>query len=203
MEKSPWEANRIGLQLVKKYPTFYGTRKFITAFTSAHHLSLSWASSIQSIPPFPTSWRCILISSHLFLGLPSGLFNPGFPTKTLHTLLTSPIHSTCPAHLIHLAFITRTIFGEEYITLSSLCSFLHSPVTSSLLGPNILLNTLFSNTLGLCSSLNVSGQVSHPHKTTGKIIVLYVLIFNFWVANWKAKDSAPNDSKQCLISICS
>jgi hypothetical protein len=28
-------------QLVKKFPTFYGTRKFITAFTSAHQLSLS------------------------------------------------------------------------------------------------------------------------------------------------------------------
>jgi len=41
-------------------------------------------------------------------------------------------------------------FGEQYITLSfSLCSFLHSPVTSSLLGPNILLSTLFSNTLSL------------------------------------------------------
>jgi hypothetical protein len=30
-----------GLQLVKKFPTFYGTRRFITAFTSARHLSLS------------------------------------------------------------------------------------------------------------------------------------------------------------------
>ena len=30
-----------GSQLVKKFPTFYGTRKFITAFTSARHLSLS------------------------------------------------------------------------------------------------------------------------------------------------------------------
>jgi len=28
-------------QLVKKFPTFYGTRKFITAFTSARQLSLS------------------------------------------------------------------------------------------------------------------------------------------------------------------
>jgi len=42
-------------QLDKKFPTFYGTRRFITAFTSAHHLSLSWASLIQSIPPCPTS----------------------------------------------------------------------------------------------------------------------------------------------------
>ena len=43
-----------GLQLVKKFPAFYGTRRFINAFTSVHHLSLSWASPIQShthIPP--------------------------------------------------------------------------------------------------------------------------------------------------------
>jgi len=46
----------------------------------------------------------------------------------------------------------------------SLCSFLHSLVTSSLLGPNILLSTLFSNTLSLPSFLNVSDQVLHPYK---------------------------------------
>jgi hypothetical protein len=37
-----------------------------------------------------------------------------------------------------------------------LCNFLQSPVTSSLLGPNIPLSTLFSNTLSLCCSLNVT-----------------------------------------------
>ena len=64
-----------GFQLDKKFPTFYGTRGFINAFTSARHLSLSWVSSIQSIIPNPTSWRFILIlSSHLRLGLQSGLF---------------------------------------------------------------------------------------------------------------------------------
>ena len=53
-------------QPVKKFPTFYGTRRFITTFTSARHMSLSWASSIRSIAPHPTSWRSILIlSSHL------------------------------------------------------------------------------------------------------------------------------------------
>ena len=72
-----------GLQLVKKLPAFHGTRMFITALTSVHHLSLPWASSIQSIYPHPTSWRSILISTHLRLGLPSGLFPSGFPTKTL------------------------------------------------------------------------------------------------------------------------
>jgi hypothetical protein len=49
----------------------------------------------------------------------------------------------------------------------------------SLLGPNALLSTLFSNTFILRSSLNVSDQASHPYKTTGKIIVLYMLSFKF------------------------
>ena len=39
-----------GLQLVKKFPAFYGTRRFITAPTSFRHPSLSWASPILSIP---------------------------------------------------------------------------------------------------------------------------------------------------------
>ena len=40
-----------GLQVVKKFPAFHGTRRFITALTSVRHLSLSWASPIQSIYP--------------------------------------------------------------------------------------------------------------------------------------------------------
>ena len=104
-----------GLQLVKKFPSFHGTRRFITALTSLRHLSLSWASPIQSIYPHSTSWRSILIlSTHLCLGLSSGLFPSGFPTKTLYTPLSSPICATCPAHLILHGFIMRTILGEKY-----------------------------------------------------------------------------------------
>ena len=55
-----------GLQLVKKFPAFHGTRRFITALTSVRHLSLSWASPIQFIYSHPTSWRSVLIlSTHL------------------------------------------------------------------------------------------------------------------------------------------
>ena len=74
-----------GLQLVKKFPAFHGTRRFITALTSVRHLSLSCASPIQSIYPHPISWRSILIlSTHLRLGLPSGLLPSGFPTNLLN-----------------------------------------------------------------------------------------------------------------------
>ena len=90
-----------GLQLVKKFPAFHGTRMFITALTSFRHVSLTWANPIQSTYPHPTSWRSILIlSTHLRLGLPSGLFPSGFPTKTLYAPLSTPIRATCPAHLI-------------------------------------------------------------------------------------------------------
>jgi hypothetical protein len=66
-----------------------------------------------------------------------------------------------PYILLHL--LTRIIFGEEYIPLSSpLCRCLYMPVTVSLLSSNILFNILFPNTLNLSSTLNVDDQVSHP-----------------------------------------
>ena len=121
-----------GLQLVKKFPAFHVTRRFITALTSVRHLSLSWASPILPIYPHPTSWRSVLILyTHLRLGLLSGLFPSGFPTNILYTPLSSPIRATCPVHLILLYVITRTILGEEYKSFSSsLCNLLHFPVIS-------------------------------------------------------------------------
>ena len=113
-----------GLQLVKKFPAFYGTQRFITALTSFRHLSLSWVSPIQSAYPQPTFWRSILIlSAHLRLGLPSDLFPSIFPTKTLYAPISSPIRATCPAHLILLNFMTRTILCEQHRSFSSSLCF--------------------------------------------------------------------------------
>ena len=99
-------------------------------------------SQLHPVPTTPSNFLKI----HLNIILPPTSLSPqwflpsGFPTKTLCTPLDASIRATCPAHLILLDFITRTILGEEYRSLrSSLCNFLHSTVTTSLLGPNILL----------------------------------------------------------------
>ena len=83
---TPWCRVRLekltSLQVVKKFPAFYGTRRFVTALTSVRHMSLSWANPIQSTYPHPTSWRSILIlSTHLRLGLPSSSFPPVSPPR--------------------------------------------------------------------------------------------------------------------------
>jgi len=188
MAQSPsWEGNWLAAS--QEIPHISWNPKVHYRNQSVRHLSLSWANPIQSKYPHSTSWRSILIlSTHLRLGLPSGSLSLQFPHEDSIRPPLRPIHTTCPAHLILLDFITRTILGEAYRSLSSsLCSLLHSPVTSTLLSPNILLYTIFSNTLSFLSSFNFSDQASHPYKTAGKITVLYILIFNFLYRNLEDK----------------
>jgi hypothetical protein len=65
----------------------------------------------ESTPP-PANLRFIVVPLfHLRLGLPSGFFPSGFPTKTLYTFLYSSMRGTCPAHLILLDLICLMILG--------------------------------------------------------------------------------------------
>ena len=114
-----------GPQLVKTFHAFNGVRSFITKFTTARHLSLSWARSIQSRPTYPNSLKYIFIlSSPLRLALPSGPFPSGLPTKIHYKYVLFPIRATCPVHLVF-DLITRIPLGEEHRSWScSVCSLL-------------------------------------------------------------------------------
>ena len=77
-------------------------------------VSLSWASPIQSTCPHPTSWRSILIlSTHLRLGLPSGLFPTGFPTKTLYPITYSVRCLYCTTCVVSKEKILNYVFVPE------------------------------------------------------------------------------------------
>jgi hypothetical protein len=66
----------------------YGTQRFSIVFTTAC-LSLSWARWIQSTTHHPTSPKSnLILSSHLYLCLHSGLFLSGILTKTLYPRLS-------------------------------------------------------------------------------------------------------------------
>ena len=121
---------------------------------------------------------------HLNIILPS---TPGSPkwSLSLRFPLQTPVYASPlthtrymprPSHSSRFGHPNSIGWGVQIIKVLIMCFFLSSG-TLSLLGPYILLNTLVSNTLNLRSSLYVSDQVPHPYKTTGKIIVLYVLIF--------------------------
>jgi hypothetical protein len=84
----------------------------------------------------PISLRSTLIlSCHQHQGLRSDLIPSGLPNKCLSTFLISPVHATCPAHLIFLHLMILTTSAVEYKLWSfSLRNFLHPPLTSFLLG---------------------------------------------------------------------
>jgi len=154
MQYSPsWEANVSSLD-----QKFFASCGIV--FAKIRHLHLPWVRLFQFTPPHPV----LMLSSHLGLVLSRVFFPLCSPAMTLYAIyfpyVTCLIFSSIiwsPTH--YLARSGLQIKSPPLITKS-----LPGPVASSLWGPNIFLDTVFSNTLSLCSPLTVWSQVSHPYK---------------------------------------
>ena len=144
-----------GPKLFKKFPAFYGTLNFITAFTSVRGQSGSWARGIHSMSSYPTFWSWILIfSSHQCPDLQSGLFTYFDVFSTVHhsielfhqpTLMHNFLYSLtiCLLHYYprHVSSINTPIFRRKNCIhtasgIFSLCKRLYSTLVECVLNVN-------------------------------------------------------------------
>ena len=173
MQQSPsWEANRFSAS--QEITAFYGNRRFITAFTQPATDLPILRRSIQSMPPHPTSWRSILISStHLRLVLQVA----SFPQVSQPKPYTNLVLHIPPISFFSFNHPSNIRWGVQIIKLLVMQP---SPLPCYL----VPLNRNYSPQYPILKnpqptfSLNMSDQVSHPYTTKGKIVVLYVLYLN-------------------------
>ena len=127
-------------QLVKKSPSFYAARGFITVFTTARHFSLTEARLILSTLTIICPWASIF-PSNLHPGL-SSVFSSVF--RHQNSVRISPLPNACyMPRPTSSSFNNSDNVGESWwFWSSSQCIFLHFPVTSSILVTNVFLSTL-------------------------------------------------------------
>jgi hypothetical protein len=154
---------------LKNFPAFYGAQGSLPC--SQEPSTGLYPESDQSIPYHPICLRSILtLSTHLRLGLPSGLFSSGFPKNILCAVLFSPSRVTCPAHLIFFDLkclvegsnMSCILFGEPtqdsvFVSLQVACcewQFLHHGRDNS--GSSV--NTVISFVISVKISTLYSGN---------------------------------------------
>ena len=145
-----------GSQLVKKLPSSYGTRRFITVFISACHLSLSWARSSSPCPP-----------SH-FLKIHLNIILPSSPGSSKWSLSFWFFHRLCqrislsPGHM-YLFRKKPRFYGEELL----------APCPTPKLGDlslSAVRDCLF-NTLAVRPTLHIEGSSSIRNLRTHHAVV--------------------------------
>ena len=140
------------------------------------------------------------LKSHFNIILPS---TPGsskwfvsFRSPKLFAPLLSPIVPLPPPQLILLDLITRIMFGVYRSRSSSLCSLFRIPLTSSLLGPNILLSPLFSKypqpTFFPQSERPSFTPIQNNRQNYSSLMLIFIILYNkvtdkrFYPECWQA-----------------
>jgi hypothetical protein len=188
-KQAPWTEffvkSLAGPQLVKKFTAFYGTRKFIMAFKVPATFPI-----LNQINPIHTNIYFLDIRFNIILPSTPRPSKWSLSLRSLRqsSVCISPIFKTC-----HIPRPSRYSWfdhsNKEYMLRSTghkalRCVVFSTPCYLILVMPKCLSEpySWTSSAYMVCSSINVREQVSHPYKTTGKIIVLcrdiYTIIRN-------------------------
>ena len=129
-------------QLVKKFPEFHGDRRFITAFTSARQLSLSWARLMQSITPTSHFLKILL---NIIIPSMTGFSKWSLPLRFSHQ------NRVCTTALPHSCYMPRPSHysrfdNQQYWASSTVHSSLHNVVFFIHLLPSLSWAQIFSST---------------------------------------------------------
>ena len=150
----------------QEIPTFYGTQGSLPHSqqpANSHILS-------QMNPVHPPS---NLLKLHFVVTLPSTTGSSKCSLSLRFPHQNPVMYLSSPPYVIHATSILFFFISSPERNLVRNTDHrnpLHCAFTSSVLGPNILLRSLFSNTAILRSSLNVRDQFLRTYTTTGKII---------------------------------
>jgi hypothetical protein len=154
--------------LIRKFPTFYGNRRYITVFTGPYHEPDEWTSQ-PHILFFKIHFNIILSSTskspkrfHSFGFSDQNFLNISHFSRTWY--MPRPSHPPCINH--YNIYWKINIISPLIMRLSSAsCQVLLSLSLTSKYSSR----QVFSQTLSNCSLLMETDQVSHPYKTMGKV----------------------------------
>jgi hypothetical protein len=165
---------------------------------SARHLSVFWASSIQPMPPIPLLedpfWYYLPI--YAWVSQVVSFPQVSLPKPSMHISFPHTCYMPRTSHYSRFDYPNH-IVEEHKSWRSSLCSLLHSPVASPLLGPKSS-SASYSRTPSAYVPPSIWETKFHTHTKNRQNWSLH-----FWIANWETKDETSNNIKDSLTSICS
>ena len=169
-------------QLPKKFPAYCETPGYTTC-------PWSKPDELSPSPPIPFLKLNDIINFPFSPGPQKWFFPSHYPTKLLKYF--SPPHTR---HITRPSHPHNTWTG---VTIMKALTMQSSPTSRSStppLRPGIF-SMLFSNTLSLCSSLNVKDQFQIHRQQEAKLTSSRFYSLRFSASNRKAKDSRPNGGK--------